>query len=137
MTLIAPGSVAGTPTIWARNNSTGALYSYPITIDANGLPTLDPASPATPVTATSGAVISGLTLPAATYPAAGSPGALDNSSYPGLFAAGTSGTTPSGGSCAAGCLWYYPGQSTSGGAQPISSTRVFVGVLHTPATQLS
>jgi hypothetical protein len=58
-------------------------------------------------------------------------------SNPGGTATGTSCSTPFGGSCATGCLWYYPGQSTSGGAQPISSTRVFVGVLHTPASQLS
>jgi hypothetical protein len=137
MTLIAPGLVAGQLTIWARNNSTGTLYSYPITVDANGLPTLNPASPGTPVTPTSGTVISGLTLPAATYAAVSSPGAFDNSSNPGLYAENTSGTTPSGGSCATGCLWYYPGESTSGAARPISSTRIFVGVLHAPASQLS
>jgi hypothetical protein len=67
----------------------------------------------------------------------GSPGAFNSSSYPGLYAESTSGTSPSGGSCATGSLLYYPGQSTSGGAQPIRSTQVFVGALHTPATQLS
>jgi hypothetical protein len=137
MTLIAPGTVAGQLTIWARNNATGAIYSYPVTIDANGLPTMNPASPGTPVSATSGPVITGLTLSASTYPALASPGALDNSSFPGLYAEATSGTTPAGGSCATGCLWYYPGQSTTGGAQPITGTPVFVGVLAAPVTQLS
>jgi hypothetical protein len=137
MTLIAPGTVAGQLTIWARNNATGAIYSYPVTIDPNGLPTLNPATPGTPVSATSGQVITGLTLPASTYPAVASPGALDNSSFPGLYAEVTSGTTPAGGSCATGCLWYYPGQSTTGGAQPITGTPVFVGVLVAPVTRLS
>lgn len=90
--------MAGTLTIWARNNSTGTLYSYPLTIGSDGLPTLNPSSPGTPVTATSGTVISltGVTLSSANYPAVASPGALDNSSYPGLYAEQTGGTSPSG-----------------------------------------
>ncbi|WP_145902896.1 ricin-type beta-trefoil lectin domain protein [Kitasatospora viridis] len=48
VTLIAPGSVGatvangtesgGTPTLWVRDNATGAIASYPLTFDSNGLP---------------------------------------------------------------------------------------------------
>ncbi|MGW4896309.1 LamG-like jellyroll fold domain-containing protein [Kitasatospora sp. NPDC004240] len=38
-TLIAPGTVNGVPTLWARDNATGAVASYPLTFDANGRPT--------------------------------------------------------------------------------------------------
>ncbi|MER8185267.1 ricin-type beta-trefoil lectin domain protein [Kitasatospora sp. NPDC094015] len=37
-TVIAPGTVGGTPTLWARDNSTGAVTSYPLTF-TNGIPT--------------------------------------------------------------------------------------------------
>lgn len=137
VTLIAPGTVGGTPTIWVRSNSTGTLYSYAVTIASDGDPTLNPSSPGTPVAATSGTVVSGVTLSSSTYPAVASPGPLDNSSYPGLYAEQTTGTSPSGASCANGCLWYYPGQSTSGGASPLSSTPVFVGILSKAISQLS
>ncbi|WP_145902899.1 ricin-type beta-trefoil lectin domain protein [Kitasatospora viridis] len=50
VTLIAPGSVGaqvangtesgGTPTLWARDNATGAITSYPLTFDTNGLPSM-------------------------------------------------------------------------------------------------
>lgn len=134
MTLIAPGVVNGSLALWARDNATGALYSYPITI-GSGQPTLNPGGG--PVAATSGAVISGVSLPKSGYPAVTSSGDVANSSYPGLYAEDTSGQTPSGGSCATGCLWYYPGQSTSGGASPLSSTPIFDGVLDQPVSQLS
>jgi hypothetical protein len=137
MTLIAPGTVNGLTTIWARNNATGAISSYPITIDANQLPTLNASSPGTPVTATSGTVITGITLPSSTYPAVASPGPLDNSSFPGLYAETTTGTTASGASCASGCLSYYPGQATTGGSQPLNPHPLFVGVLNKSASQLS
>ncbi|MEV6979029.1 LamG-like jellyroll fold domain-containing protein [Kitasatospora sp. NPDC093806] len=38
-TLIAPGTVNGAPTLWARDNATGAVASYPLTFDGNGVPT--------------------------------------------------------------------------------------------------
>jgi hypothetical protein len=125
MTLIAPGQVNGAVTIWARDNLTGAIYSYPISIDANGLPTLNPADPGSPPTATSGTIITppGVSFTSSAYPAMASPGPLDNSSYPGLYAEDSSGK-----------LWYYPGQA---GSQPISSTPTLVGTLSTPVTQLS
>lgn len=139
VTLIGPGTVDGTLTLCARNNSTGTLYSYPITIGSDGLPTLNPSSPGTPVAATSGTVISltGVPLNSANYPAVASPGPLDNSSYPGLYAEQTTGTSPSGASCTTGCLWFFSGQSTSGGASPLNSTPVFVGILNKAVSQLS
>ncbi|MEU3466003.1 LamG-like jellyroll fold domain-containing protein [Streptomyces sp. NPDC006733] len=45
-TLIAPGTVDGTPTLWARDNITGTLHTYPLTFDGNGLPTTLLAAPA-------------------------------------------------------------------------------------------
>ncbi|MGW1916966.1 LamG-like jellyroll fold domain-containing protein [Streptomyces sp. NPDC002076] len=39
-TLIAPGTVGNTPTLWARDNNTGTLYTFPLTADSNGLPPL-------------------------------------------------------------------------------------------------
>ncbi|MFI9275292.1 ricin-type beta-trefoil lectin domain protein [Kitasatospora sp. NPDC052896] len=35
-TLMAPGSVAGTPTLWAREPVTGAIASYPLAFNADG-----------------------------------------------------------------------------------------------------
>ncbi|HEY1916174.1 MAG TPA: hypothetical protein VGH27_11435 [Streptosporangiaceae bacterium] len=125
MTLIAPGLVNGTLTIWARDNATGAIYSYPVTVDGNGLPTLDKSNPGSPPTATSGTVITpaGASLTSTGYPAVASPGPLDNSSYPGLYAEDSSGN-----------LRYYPGQS---GSQPLSGTPILVGPLNFAVTQLS
>jgi len=137
MTLIAPGTVGSSLALWARNNSTGAIYSFPLVTGSDGLPTLNPASPGTPVAATSGTVITGISLNPATYPAVASPGPLNNSAFPGLYAEQTTGTLPSGASCAGGCLWFYPGQSTSGGAQPLNPTPVFVGILSKAVSQLS
>ena len=132
MTLIAPGLVNGTLTIWARSNATGAIYSYPITLHTDVVnnttvyvPTLNPANPGSPPTATSGTVITpaGPSLTSTSYPAVASPGPLDNSSYPGLYAEDSSGN-----------LVFYPGQS---GSQPLSSNPIPVGPLSTPVTQLS
>ncbi|MER6358443.1 LamG-like jellyroll fold domain-containing protein [Streptomyces sp. NPDC001634] len=39
-TLIAPGTVSNTPTLWARDNNTGTIYTFPLTTDSNGLPPL-------------------------------------------------------------------------------------------------
>ncbi|MEV6678874.1 ricin-type beta-trefoil lectin domain protein [Streptomyces erythrochromogenes] len=44
-TLIAPGRVGGVPTLWARDNSTGMVHSYPLTFDAGGLPARIHAAP--------------------------------------------------------------------------------------------
>ncbi|MER6401197.1 LamG-like jellyroll fold domain-containing protein [Kitasatospora sp. NPDC001603] len=43
-TLLAPGTVGGVPTLWARDNATGAVSSFPLTFDA-GLPTTKIAAP--------------------------------------------------------------------------------------------
>ncbi|MFJ5305658.1 LamG domain-containing protein [Streptomyces sp. NPDC088350] len=69
LTLIAPGEFQGTPTLWARDNSTGALYSYSLAVDANGLPALLHASIRTTLP---------LTLSPSTYPVVASPGDLNS-----------------------------------------------------------
>ncbi|WP_377271595.1 LamG-like jellyroll fold domain-containing protein [Peterkaempfera sp. SMS 1(5)a] len=52
--LITPGTVAsgakGTYTLWARDKASGTLYTYPLTLDANGLPPLLHAPVRTPLT---------------------------------------------------------------------------------------
>jgi hypothetical protein len=74
MTLIAPGFIDGQLTVWVRDDSTGTVYSFPILIDANGLPTLSAAHPGSSVTPAQGTVLPGISLPAAQYPAIASPG---------------------------------------------------------------
>jgi len=61
--------------LWARDDSTGELYSYPISLVDNQ-PTLSPGSLGTPVAATSGTRIGGISLPASAYPAVVSSGPL-------------------------------------------------------------
>ncbi|MFF2040446.1 ricin-type beta-trefoil lectin domain protein [Kitasatospora sp. NPDC058170] len=39
VTLLTPGTVGGTPTLWARDNVTGAVLSYPLAFGADGTPT--------------------------------------------------------------------------------------------------
>jgi hypothetical protein len=134
MTLIAPGRVGGQLTLWTRDNSTGAIYSYPLTLDSNGVPELGTAAVGAPVTATSGTVLSGVTLTAAAYPVVASSGALtggtcaapDPTACPGVYAEDASGN-----------LWYYQGESTSGGASPLqgSSSAVLVGSVAEPDAQ--
>lgn len=130
MTLIAPGDVGGQLTLWARNNSTGAISSWPLNLDSNGVPELGTASAGTPVTAASGAVVSGVTMTAAAYPVVVSSGPLtggacgtaDPTACPGVYAEDTSGD-----------LWYFQGQSVSGGAASLSGTSLLVGNVD-PAT---
>ncbi|KOV14812.1 hypothetical protein ADK60_28200 [Streptomyces sp. XY431] len=43
-TLVAPGSVGGVPTLWARDDATGAVSSFPLTFDG-GVPTTRIAAP--------------------------------------------------------------------------------------------
>ncbi|WP_371497546.1 ricin-type beta-trefoil lectin domain protein [Kitasatospora sp. NBC_00374] len=53
-TLIAPGTVDGVPALWARENTTGAITSYPLTFDVNGAPTTSITAP------TGSALVSGV-----------------------------------------------------------------------------
>jgi hypothetical protein len=118
MTLIAPGTVNGVLTLWARDTSTGDLYSYPLTLDANGLPaSLGPATG----TGTTGTLI-GTGFTTAGYPALASPGNLTGSGYPGLYAEDT-----------AGNLWYYPGQASA--TSPLSGNRQLVGTVDQAAAE--
>jgi hypothetical protein len=99
LTLIAPGSVGGTPALWARDNSTGALYTYSLTIGSDGLPPL--------LHATSHTALP-LTLSPTTYPAIASPGDLNSSTggadgNPDLYATNTRGE-----------LIEYPGAAPTG-----------------------
>ncbi|WP_089106954.1 LamG domain-containing protein [Streptomyces hyaluromycini] len=69
MTLIAPGKVNGTPTLWARDNSTGALYTYSLARDSTGLPPLLHATAHTALA---------LTLPPTSYPKIASSGDVNS-----------------------------------------------------------
>jgi hypothetical protein len=125
MTLIAPGEVGGQLTLWARDNATGAVYSWPLTLDGNGVPELGTAAAGSPVTATSGTVLAGVTLTAAAYPMVASSGPLTGgncasaaTACPGLYAQDASGD-----------LWYYQGEPVTGGASPLqpASKALLVG----------
>ncbi|MFC9295451.1 ricin-type beta-trefoil lectin domain protein [Streptomyces sp. NPDC057011] len=52
-TLIAPGKVGGTPTLWARDEITGRVHSYALAFNANGVPAnvLTPPSAQAPASA--------------------------------------------------------------------------------------
>jgi Concanavalin A-like lectin/glucanases superfamily len=112
MTLIAPGTVNGVLALWARDTSTGNLYSYPLTLDASGYPAS--IGPATGTGSAGTQIGTGFTTTA--YPTLASPGNLTGSGYPGLYAEDP-----------AGNLWYYPGQSSS--TAPLSGTRQLVGTV--------
>ncbi|MED7951998.1 ricin-type beta-trefoil lectin domain protein [Streptomyces sp. BE303] len=45
VTLLPPGSVGSTPTLWARDDLTGAIHTYPLSLDAQGTPTTTIAAP--------------------------------------------------------------------------------------------
>jgi hypothetical protein len=104
-TLIAPGFIDGQLTLWARVNSTGKVYSFPVLIDANGLPTLNVAHPGQLVTPTQGTLLPGISLPATQYPAVASPG--DAIGLPNLYAVDSSGN-----------VWLYSGTLTGLGQTP-------------------
>ncbi len=131
MTIIAPGTVNGVLTLWARNDSTGAIESWPLTLDSHGVPELGTASVGAPVTAASGTAVGGVTLTSAAYPFTVSSGPLtggtcaatDLTACPGIYAEDTSGN-----------LWYYQGQPVSGGGSPLSGARVLVGNVNGAAT---
>lgn len=131
MTIIAPGTVNGQNTLWARDNTTGSLYSYPFIVDpASDIPTLNTAHPGTPVpaegTGTTGTQITGISLPQSAYPTLTSPEQLSggsctaagSTSCPGLYAED-----------AAGSIWYYTGQPATGTTQALTGSRLLVGGL--------
>jgi hypothetical protein len=120
MTLIAPGTVNGALTLWARDTTAGDLYSYPLQLDANNLPvSLGPATG----TGSAGTLI-GTGFTTAAYPTLASPGDLTGPGYPGLYAEDT-----------AGGLWYYPGQANA--TAPLSTTRQLLGTVNQAIAQLS
>ncbi|GAA2015345.1 VCBS repeat-containing protein [Catenulispora yoronensis] len=92
VTLLAPGPVNGVPTLWARDNTTGALYQYKITFDAAGWPR-NLGTPATGQAVSSTGVF--------TTPEIFSEGDVNGDGYPDLY-----GATEYGG------LIAYPGKST-------------------------
>lgn len=111
MTLMYPGLVSGKPVIWARNDSTGVVYSYPITFDSEGYPE----SLGTPTSGSGTQIGTGFT--AVNYPAVSSPGTLPGASGPALYAVN-----------AADALLLYPAGSTAG---TLSSSATVVGSLDT------
>jgi hypothetical protein len=102
MTLLAPGVINDQLTLWARNNTTGVIYSYPIYLSSNDVPTLNPRSPGTPIAATSGTTTLGITLKASAYPDLATTGDANTPNGPALYAIDSSGNvfvypgTPSG-----------------------------------------
>ncbi|MGW0771755.1 LamG domain-containing protein [Streptomyces sp. NPDC002676] len=69
-TLIAAGTLAGDPVLWTRDNATGKIYSYSITIDSTTqLPALLHPTSRTDLQ---------LTLPPADYPLVASPGDVNS-----------------------------------------------------------
>ncbi|QMU75730.1 LamG domain-containing protein [Streptacidiphilus sp. PB12-B1b] len=80
-TLITPGTVGTTPTLWARNNATGQLYSYPLTLNTSSfqLPVLTaPGSSAVAGSSTEAGTPFGPSLPTSTYPTVASPGDVNS-----------------------------------------------------------
>ncbi len=98
--LMAPGLVNGQPTLWARDNNTGTVYSYTITFDANGYPVGLGAALATGTTLT---IPDGATLSWGNDPDIASPGDLHGTGNPDLVVTNSAGT-----------LIDYPGAAPSG-----------------------
>ncbi len=137
LTLVAPGIVGGVLSLWVVDNVTGIVYSYPITLASDGIPTINPSGATAPVTMDSGASMPNVLFQQDNWTSVTSPGPLNNSTFPGLYAETTIGTAPSGGSCAKGCLYFYPGESTAGGASPLQTNPIFVGVMNKAAAEIS
>lgn len=113
-TLIAPGKAGGTPTLWARDDTTGRIHSYPLVFDAAGLPTtlLSPPSAQTPASAIT-------TTDPVLYPQVGSYGDLNGDGRADLWAIDAN-----------QLLVSFPGTATG-----FSSTPVSLGNLNKPAVQ--
>ncbi|MEZ0090233.1 LamG-like jellyroll fold domain-containing protein [Streptacidiphilus sp. EB129] len=85
-TLITPGTVGGIPSLWARDNTTGILYSYTLPLaPTTSLPPLLQA-PGTSATGTQTGAPLGATISPTTYPIISSPGDVN----------GPTGNTPDG-----------------------------------------
>lgn len=124
MTLIAPGMVDGNLTLWARDKTSGNLYSYTFTIDANNVPTLSQPGPngvGTPIPA-EGSGSTGTLIPLSTnlslsnFPVIASNGDDATGSLPNLYFIGT-----------AGNVWEIAGVSGLGGSSPLSATKTQIG----------
>jgi hypothetical protein len=113
MTLLAPGTVSGKPTLWARDNATGSIYRYPITFDADGYPQ----SLGTPSAADTSSNLIATSYTTAKAPVLASPGDLTGDGYPDLYT-----TDPT------GHLWFTAG--TSGGG--LVTTRSLAGSVAKP-----
>jgi hypothetical protein len=108
-TLLAPGQVNGVPTLWARDNTTGALSSYSLQPDADQLP---------PVLTPGGGASLGTTLTPSSYPWVASPGDVNSTTQadgapdgcPDLYAVN-----------AKGALLEYPGTCGASGSAGFGS----------------
>ncbi len=130
-TITAPGPIGGKPSLWARRNTTGAVYQYTITYGPDGYP--DPlalpsttcgagSSCPTPLTIPGAGGNGTATLTAAAYPQLTSPGNWSSASYPDLVATTANGELidyPGGVPTSAGTATFVPphpvGQSAAGG----------------------
>jgi hypothetical protein len=130
VTIMAPGSVDGQNTLWARVNTgadAGEIFSFPFVVPSGHVPTLDPSAPGTLVTPTSGTPLASgsgdITISPTTYPTVTSTGALtggtcgtsDLTACPGLYAEDGSGG-----------LWFFPGQPTTTAAGALTGTSQLV-----------
>lgn len=121
-TLIAPGLVGGVPTLWARDNTTGTLYTYSLALDPT---TANPALIAGP--GIQGAF--GPTLTTSAYPFIASPGDINSpgggpDGYPDLFAISGDGRVSE-----------FPGQSAGSGLSPTAAPVPLGYLSHHPTDQ--
>lgn len=126
MTLIAPGMVDGNLTLWARDKTSGNLYSYAFTLDPFGIPTLSQpvgnhaGSPIPAEGSGSTATLIPLnpSLTASAFPVIASNGDDATGSTPNLYFIGTGGN-----------VWEIPGVAGAGGSSPLSTTKTQIGSL--------
>jgi hypothetical protein len=124
MTLIAPGMVDGNLTLWARDNSSGALYSYTFTIDGNNVPTLSqPGSngigspiPAEGSGSTGTLIPLNVNLSSQSYPVIASNGDDATGSPANLYFIGTS-----------GIVWEIAGEAGPGDSSPLNANKTQIG----------
>jgi hypothetical protein len=142
VTLMAAGTVDGQDTVWARINSgtdAGDVLSFPLAVPSGDAPTLDPASPGTLLTPTSGTILDGsagspIVVPQGNYPvvtatgplSGGTCSATDATACPGFYAQDTSGD-----------LFFYPGQPTTSAALALTGASQLIGNVNSIATTTS